>query len=58
MPLIKVKIHIEENVNGNIKNNLWPDSHTFEPHTFYPSPLGVGCGAGSFLISALALPPS
>lgn len=35
MRLIKVKIHIEENVNGN-KNNPEPDSHTFEPHILYP----------------------
>ena len=35
MPLIKVEIHIEENVNGN-KNNPQPDSHTSEPHTSAP----------------------
>lgn len=35
MHLIKVKIHIEENVNGN-KNNPEPGSHTVEPHLLYP----------------------
>lgn len=29
------------------KNNLWPDSHTFEPHTFCPLPR-VGCGQDHF----------
>lgn len=54
MQLIKVKIHIAENVNGN-KNNPGPDSHIFEPHTFHPP---EGQGARSFLISAPVLGPA
>lgn len=40
MQLIKVEIHIEEDVNGN-KNNPGLDSHIFKPHTSHP-PWGVG----------------
>jgi hypothetical protein len=43
MRLIKVRLHREENVNGN-KNNPGPDSHTSESHTFHPFPRVAGAG--------------